>query len=90
MNGAHFDKKAAFVQKLAEIANEICCQHVQRTGFAPGIHDFEERFAPIVRTELLHTCLNEQLFNGEGESRRKRMRELLLELERGSDEVRRI
>jgi hypothetical protein len=82
LNGAHFDKKASLVQKLSEIANEICCEHVERTGFAPGIHEFEERFAPIIRTELLQTCLNEQLFHGEGDSRRVRLRELLLDLEK--------
>jgi hypothetical protein len=81
LNGAHFDKNASLLQRLVEIANELCCEHVKRTGFAPGIHDFEERFGPIVRTALLQTCLNEQLFHGEGESREKRMRDLLLEID---------
>lgn len=78
MNGAHFDKHASLLQKLSKIANEICCR--QRTGFASGIHDFEEKFGPIVKAAMLETCLNEQLFHGEGESRTKRMRELEREI----------
>jgi len=47
MNGAHYDAQASLLQKLVEIANEISCEHVKKTGFAPGKHDFEARFAPV-------------------------------------------
>ena len=80
MNGAHYDARASLLQKLVEIANEICCEQVKKTNFAPGVHDFEERFAPVIRDAVLTALLNEQIFHGEGDSRKKRINELLLDL----------
>jgi len=80
MNGAHYDAQASLLQKLVEIANEISCESVKSTGFAPGVHDFEERFAPVVRDGILTALLNEQIFHGEGKTRERRISNLLLEL----------
>lgn len=80
MNGAHYDAQASLLQKLVEIANEIACETVKRTGFAPGKHDFEERFAPVVRDGILTALLNEQIFHGGGPNCEKRISNLLLEL----------
>jgi hypothetical protein len=80
MNGAHYDAQAPLLQKLVETVNELCCEHVKKTGFAPGLHDFEEKLAVIVRDGVLTALLNEQIFHGGGESREKRIGELLMKL----------
>jgi len=80
MNGAHYDAQASLLQKLVEIANEISCEHVKKTGFAPGKHDFEARFAPVIRDGILTALLNEQIFHGGGPNCGERRADLLLEL----------
>lgn len=82
MNGAHYDAQAPLLQKVVEIVNEICCEHIKKTGgFAPGIHDFDERLAPIIRDGILTALLNEQVHHTvEGKTRDKRIADLLLEL----------
>jgi hypothetical protein len=79
MNGAHYDAQASLLQKLVEIANDICCKGAH-TGLSAGKHDFEERFAPVVRDGILTALLNEQIFHGGGPNSEKRISNLLLEL----------
>ena len=80
MNGSHAPKDAPALQRLTEKANEICCEHIKKYGFGPGLHDFEEAFAPILKDVLLNERLQEQIAFGEGDTRRNRIFELLMEL----------
>lgn len=86
VNGAYAPKNAPALQRLAEIANQIVCDYLRKNElpvrWAPGRHDFIEKFSPILQTALLTVELDTLARFDTEEKRLQRMREIVLELER--------